>query len=588
MRNRKTIRIITVFLLLAALLLAACQGAAPGAAAPASAAPTAEPTPTPEETAAPAATAVPAAEDTPTPAPTAERKVVECDTVEAFLKAIAPDTCIRLTGRSYDLSRALGYGNFGGDYYDWMDLYDGWELVISGVDNLRIEAARPGAEIVTQPRYADVIRFDNCSNVSLSGLTVGHTEGAGSCAGSVLRMLDCENMSVENCELYGCGTYGLELDRCRDLSCRGTVIRDCSCGALTATSSSGIVLDDCKISGITESYTAVLGLSNCSGCAMLNTLVRNCSGSQLLRCSFVRSFFLGGCEIVNNHFSGMFYVSSGPVTVDGCVFRNNELERGMYDEPWGGEKSEQVLDPDGRAYEDYELYQLKLKTDVTWTPPEPEIPDQEPIAPSSDGMIHVSTVDELLASIAPGVTIYLEDGIYSLADAVGFGTYSGDCYYWMPCYDGPGLVITGADGLTITAGGPHRATITAMPRYANVITFENCSGVTLKNITAGHTQEPGACSGGVLSFQNCSSSAVQDCSLYGCGILGISGYSCRDLTVRYTEIHDCSQGAFDFTSCSGVTIERCNVHDIGGPTYCIYDCKNVTADGKSVSDGTSW
>ena len=590
MRNRKRIRILTVLLLLTALLLAAC-GSAPAGTVREEPTPTAEAAPetTPEATLAPTEAPQPAASDTPAPAPAAERKVVECDTVEAFLKAIAPDTTIRLTGRSYDLSAALGYGNFCGDYYDWENLYDGWELVISGVSNLRIEAARPGTEIVTLPRYADVIRFDNCSEVTLSGLTIGHTEGAGTCAGSVLRMLDCRDMQVENCELYGCGTYGLELDRCRDLSCRETVIRDCTYGALSASSSSGIVLDDCRISGISEnSYMAVLSLSNCSGCALINSLVRSCSASELLNCRYVRDFYLGGCEIVSNRFGGMFYATNYPITVDGCSFKKNELENGWYSQAWGGDESEKAVDPDGRAYADYELSELKLKTDVTWTPPELAVPEQKPVEASDDGMIHVSTVDELLASIAPGATIYLEDGVYSLAEATGYGTYAGDTYYWMPCYDGPGLVISGVRDLTITAGGPHRVTVTAEPRYANVLSFENCSGLTLKNITAGHTQEPGSCSGGVLNFQSCSSSTVQDCSLYGCGILGVSGYSCSDLTVRYTEIHDCSDGAFDFTSCSGVTIERCNVHDIGGPTYFIYDCKNVTVNGKTVSDGTSW
>ena len=614
MSKGKTIRMLTVFLLLTALLLAACQGtaaggastapaedpapeAAPAAESAAPAAPetneapaaealvepemsaTAEPGAVPEETKAEAETAVLAAEP----------RIVECGTVEDFLKAIAPNTTIRLTGRSYELSAALGYGNFGGDYYEWLDLYGEWELVISGVNGLRIEAVHPGTEIVTLPTYANVIRFDNCSDVCLSGLTIGHIEGAGYCSGSVLRMLDCEDMRVENCELYGCGTYGLELDRCRNLSCRETVIRDCSTGAMTATTSSGIVLDSCRITGISgQDYTAVLSLSNCSGCGVLNSLVRSCSGTELLRCNYVRDFRLAGCEIANNRFGGMFFVGSGPVTVDGCSFRKNEMENGWYSEPWGGSESERVVDPNGRIYEDYELYELELKTDVSWTPAEPEIPEQKQIEASADGMIHVSTVDELLASIAPGAKIYLEDGVYALAEATGFGSYAGEYYYWMPCYDGPGLVISGADDLTITAGGPHRVTITAMPRYADVLTFENCSGLTIQNITAGHTQEPGSCTGGVLCFRDSASSSVQDCSLYGCGTIGVTAYSSRDLAVRYTEIHDCSDGAFFFLECDGVTIERCNVHDVDGSTYYTYNCKNISADGKIVPEGTSW
>ena len=42
---------------------------------------------------------------------------VEAATVDELLKAIAPNTVITLTGRSYDFTRAQGYGVYGGKYY---------------------------------------------------------------------------------------------------------------------------------------------------------------------------------------------------------------------------------------------------------------------------------------------------------------------------------------------------------------------------------------------------------------------------------------------------------------------------------------
>ena len=206
----------------------------------------------------------------------------------------------------------------------------------------------------------------------------------------------------------------------------------------------------------------------------------------------------------------------------------------------------------------------------------------EPVAPSEDGMIHVTTVDELLASIAPDVTIYLEDGVYRLSDAGDYGAGSGAYYDWMICYDGPGLVIRNVDNLVITGGGSHRVSIVSEPRYAYVMSFENCSGVTLSNFTAGQTQEPSECAGGVLSFLDCNQTVIEDCSLYGCGIYGVSTYSCRDLSVRYTEIHHCSYGAMDFSETRDVVIEHCNIHDNGGPDYQLYNCRNIVADGKAV------
>ena len=593
-------KLLTVMLLLAALLLSACAGIPmPETAAPTESAAPAETAESAETAFTPIPEAADAAETADTEAPAAETgkgsdalpeetpaRVVEAATVEELLKAIAPDTEIRLTGRSYNLSHALGYGNFSGDWYDWQDCYEGYELVIRGISNFRIVADKPGVEIVTDPHYANVIRFDDCSNVTLRGFTAGHSNGPGYCTGAVLHFDRCEGVLVENCELYGCGTYGLELERCSDLRCVDSVIRNCTYGATSVNGSSRILVEDCTVYEIENCYSGVFWFSGSSDCAVLNTLVRSCSGQSLLQADYSTVSLLGS-EIVRNQFVGMFSSQYYPITVEGCALTKNNLETGWYNETW--RNSERVTKLSGEVWEDAALYEMKQQSDMTWQPPEPQITAPvEPVAPSEDGMIHVTNVDELLASIAPNVTIYLEDGVYDLSKAAGFGGSGGEYAYWMNCYDGPGLVISGVEGLTITAGGPHRATIAAVPRYADVIYFENCKGLSLQNFTAGHTQEPSSCMGGVLSFHNCTDTTVQDCSLYGCGILGVTATDCKNLTVRYTEIHDCTDGAFYLTDCDGVTVERCNIHDIPNYTYQLYGCKNVTADGKALGNGNSW
>ena len=601
MKNFSRMKLLTVILLLAALLLSACAGIpAKEGAAPAESAAPAE-TAAPEETAfAPIPEADgDAAPSTDTQAPAAQTgkgsdalpekapaQVVEAATAEELLNAIAPDTQIRLTGRSYNLSHALGYGNFSGDWYDWQDCYEGYELVIRDISNFSIVAEKPGVEIVTDPHYANVIRFDGCSGVTLRGFTAGHSEGPGFCTGAVLHFDRCKDVLVENCELYGCGTYGLELERCSDFRCADTVIRNCTYGASSVNGSSRVLVEDCTVYEIENCYNGVFWFIGSSDCAVLNTLVRSCTGCCLMQSDYSTVSLLG-CEIVRNSFEGMFSGQYYPITVEGCALTKNSLENGWYYEAW--RNSERVADSEGKPWEDSALYEMKLQSDLTWQPTQPqETEPVGPVAPSEDGMIHVTNVDELLASIAPDVTIYLEDGVYDLSKARDFGGGTDGCYYWMSCYDGPGLVISGVKGLTITAGGPHRATITAVPRYADVIFFEDCEDLTLQNFTAGHTQEPSSCMGGVLSFQRCGKVTIQDCSLYGCGILGVSAYSSKDLTVRYTEIHDCSDGAFSLSGCDGVTIERCNIHDIPNYTYQLYDCKNVTADGKALGNGMSW
>ena len=116
-----------------------------------------------------------AAGDKPEAAP-AEKNQVEAATADELLKAIAPNTVITLTGRSYDLTRAQGYGVYGSKWYGWNDIYDdGWELEIDNVEGLTIRASRPGTEIITVPRYACVMKFVNCADVTLEGFTAGHS-----------------------------------------------------------------------------------------------------------------------------------------------------------------------------------------------------------------------------------------------------------------------------------------------------------------------------------------------------------------------------------------------------------------------------
>ncbi len=507
---------------------------------------------------------------------------VEAATVDEFLQAIAPHTVILLTADSYDLTEAEDYGGTGGAYYSWADTYDGYELVIRETEDLTIRAVRPKTEILTVPRYACVMRFTDCHGVVLEGLTVGHLEGEGWCTGAVLHFDDCSRTRIENCELYGCGTYGVECMHCREMRVVDTVIRDCSYGAVDASACSNMLFDCCTVSGI-EGFGGVFSMKACRACALINSEVKGCELACLLELTATNDFTVAGCEIAGNRFEGMFTSNPYPVTVEGCHFADNNCS--WYYNEW--QMSAAAVDPAGEVYSDEELTAMQRAKNVTWTPPSEKKPDAGPPEVSEDGMIHVRTVDELLAAIGPDASIYLEDGVYDLSDAVGFGSYSTDCYYWMPCYDGPGLVICGCDGLRITAAGPHRARIVAVPRYAEVLSFENCDGVTLENFTAGHT-EPllGGCEGGVLSFVHCGNIQISDCSFFGCGILGITSYSCRGMEVLHTEIHDCSAGAFYFCDSRDVNIRECNIHDIGGSVYQVYNCENVAADGEALGEGS--
>ena len=98
-------------------------------------------------------------------------------------------------------------------------------------------------------------------------------------------------------------------------------------------------------------------------------------------------------------------------------------------------------------------------------------------SPAGASAVKVSTVDELIAAIAPDTTVTLAAGTYDLSTAATYGGDTGSPYTrWEPVYDGDRnesfeLVITGADRLRLQGAGMDSVTIAAIPRYANVLHF---------------------------------------------------------------------------------------------------------------------
>ena len=193
--------------------------------------------------------------------------------------------------------------------------------------------------------------------------------------------------------------------------------------------------------------------------------------------------------------------------------------------------------------------------------PAPALPD------TRDG-IRVSTVDELLAAIAPDTTILLAPGEYDLSTASDYATDSGQAYYtWNNIYSdntqNAELLIHDVENLTILGDGLDTTTIAAIPRYANVLRFSNCAGLTLSGFTAGHTREPGFCSGGVLRLENCAGTTIDSCGLFGCGTVGVWASGCSDLTVKNSRIYECSWEAVYVAQCRNVRVENCEIYRHG-------------------------
>ena len=505
------------------------------------------------------------------------RPVTEVTTVDELLDAIAPDTVIELTGQRYMLTEASNYGTGSGSgYYRW-DTGDGAELVIENVTGLTIRAANRDTCIVTEPRWVNVLHFIGCEDITLEGFTAGHTDGA-YCSGGVLCFENTKGVTVDGCSLYGCGTEGVTTYSCEDVAVTGSEIWNCSQGAAFIYDSKNVSFDNCDFHGITAEFGMFRTIDS-DKFALLNSTIRDSSGDVFFNSSRSSGVYIGGCEVSGNKFRDMFASELIPVTVEDCALGDNDIIDWYADMEKLGSlyENSKAVDPEGNVYTYSELQNMQKTENAVWNAYVPEVSTPE-VAVSEDGKVHVTTVDEFLAAIAPDTTIYLEPGVYDLSTAAGCGVTETDRYRWDLRFDGPSLVITGVDGLSIEGAGAESVTIAAVPRYADVLGFERCAGLTLRGFTAGHTEEKGYCTGGVLYFDLCDDAVIDGCALFGCGIMGITASNCDDMNVSNTEIYDCEYGAVTLND-SNAVFDNCDIHDNGGPDFQLYGSTAIV-DGK--------
>ena len=555
--NIKKICLAIIFGLLSLMVLVGCQLDAAPAASPA-----------PAQSASPAAEAV-------SPAPDG---IYVVSNAEDFLAAIGPERTICLEAGFYDLSLAESYGTGCGENWYWEECYDGYKLVINGLSGLRIVGSLERTEIATQPRYANVLNFENCKNITLDSLVLGHTPEPGSCSGGVLYLENCSNVRINSGNLYGCGTIGITAINCKAVYAADCRIYDCSQNAVLAIASYDVRIENSKIHHNGSDWcSALFYADNCNGFAIVNCEVYENQAHQLVSSSYSQQLSILGCNVHTNEFSQSLLNCTGysPV-VDKCSFGFNG-EPVVYADM-------KAVDLDGETISADDLLFME-QGKAAYSGPRQAKPVELEESVNAEGMreVYVSTVDQFLAAIASDTVIKLEGEYFDLSQATDYGAYGSDSYYWVNAYDGPSLVINGVQNLSIIAESD--CTIAAIPRYADVLSFINCENISLRGFTAGHTEEPGACSGGVLSFKNCRGVAIDSCHLYGCGILGIHAYDCSELNVANTEIYDCSQGAIALYTVTDASFESMDVHDCASPEIALTDSMNIDYEGQTLKNG---
>jgi len=249
MKNRMARSLRTAVLLALTLALLAGCGRKPGASAD-------------SVTAAPAAGTV--TEPTPDPAPTSApgEDAVTVRSTEELLEAIRPGATIIVQPGRYDMSeyveelraqRIFDAWSEAHPYVALRDCFDGVEIVIRNADGLTLSGGTEdaaGTELVIEPRYATVLCFENCRDLTLETLTLGHTDGA-DCSGNVVGLFGCTGATLRALDLYGCGVYGVEAgDGSGDLRVVDSTIRDCELGPFDIDGCTGAIrFENCDLTG---------------------------------------------------------------------------------------------------------------------------------------------------------------------------------------------------------------------------------------------------------------------------------------------------------------------------------------------------
>jgi len=506
------------------------------------------------------------------PVETTGPEAVTVSNVDELLAALAPETQIVMEPGNYNLSWASDFGReTDSKYYRWEEAADGYELTVQGVHNLTIRGS--GMEettILAGPRYANVLTLKNCSDVVLEDFTAGHTD-SGACAGGVINLLGSSDVTMNRLGLFGCGTMGIQAELCTRIRASECDIYDCSSYGIWTSRTDGMTVENCTLRELGGQSYGNGGAVACfhdtgdvliSGCQITDNRVTYLivgeprKGLEVRDTAFLR----------NRVDLAAFGVNEGGMVLDGCTFEGNTME------DWFSVPGTTVIDGIGKTWDEH-----MLNLHYNGVAEEPTAGEQASVT--------VSNVDELLAAIAPDTEILLKDGTYDLSTASDYGQGYSDYYYWLEEYDGPVLVIDGVNNLTIRSesGDVTKCTISAVPRYANIFNFRKCSNLTLSGFTAGHTIEPGECMGGVLDFERCSTVLVENCGLFGCGILGVQARLGRDLSVKACEIYECSYGGIQMSDMVGVVIEDCTFRDLGGNALYCYACEDVTVDGEHIS-----
>lgn len=250
-----------------------------------------------------------------------KQDIIYVSSVAKLLESIKSNTTIILEPGSYRLNINQDLTN--NSKIKWLDNYDGYYPAIQNVSNLKIKGSKSGkTEILIEPLYGWVLEFVDCENIILEDLIMGHTE-QGSCLGGVLNLIDCDDITVKNCDLFGSGTIGIAAETTSNLIVEDSIIRECSYGLLEFRNSENISFVNTPF--LDTKGFALIFIINSYDIEFTNCEFTDNAGSELFQTDDLsESIFITNCSFTRN-ITPLLYNSSTDITFSECTYKGNSF-----------------------------------------------------------------------------------------------------------------------------------------------------------------------------------------------------------------------------------------------------------------------
>lgn len=213
-------------------------------------------------------------------------ETVTVHTAEEFIKALKPDTHIIIDADDYlDINGAARNSNL--PVFDRDNPTKGVykqggddETFIISLDNIVIEGSpeKGRAHFLGHNEMLDVLVFWNCKNVTIKHIRAGHAQ-SGECSGDVFWIKGCDYVTIDDCELYGCGVVGANINNSKNVSITNSWIYECSDAGIDISESENATVSNTLID---HCYWAFRIVESCKNVAFTKCTINNNDQGGLL------------------------------------------------------------------------------------------------------------------------------------------------------------------------------------------------------------------------------------------------------------------------------------------------------------------